>query len=461
MNILFIEDNRLFAKDICYQLKQVGKVDWAGTYKDAASLIEKNIYDAIFVDLNLDGKDVGIDLIKKINKVKSMSSRHIETFVITNNSDPKVIEASMEIGADHYFTKEKLGKTIDGEIKNILKGLKFKNIKDLFEQEFCTQDVGLVNQVQYALQLSVDRRVKINFRGEAGTGKTKFSKFFHNILDGSEAKYVSVSIVELSEDVLESELFGHKKGSFTGAEKNKTGILESADGGTLFLDEIALIPPALQRKLLKPLGEKRIRPTGGTGWIDLDIRLMTATNENLEYNVETKKFRKDLYDRLNGIQVSIPPLRNRKDDIPLLLERFKSSWKKEIYITPDGMTAFYDYDWPGNVRELQDVVEMAIVGSKGKIDADRVRETIRSLGSNKSNKGQSACFWNSEHEEFIDKHGYKAFMEQMELQIYAYSKIKNSEKVNQMCRHLQVHKPSLYRIKELYQRNEEITGVIQ
>jgi two-component system, NtrC family, response regulator AtoC len=201
--------------------------------------------------------------------------------------------------------------------------------------------------------------------GESGTGKELIARAIHRQGPRREKPFVAVNPAALSETLLESELFGHEKGAFTGAYQRKLGKLEMAQGGTLFLDEIGTLKPELQGKLLRVLQEREIERVGGTRTIRIDVRVIAATNVDLKQAVANQTFREDLYYRLNVVPVSVPPLRDRRDDIPLLVEHFIRRYNAEMSkriegLSAEAMAVLHDYPWPGNVRELQNIIERLV-----------------------------------------------------------------------------------------------------
>jgi transcriptional regulator with PAS, ATPase and Fis domain len=207
--------------------------------------------------------------------------------------------------------------------------------------------------------------------GESGTGKEVLARAIHEKSSRSEGLFVGVNFGAFTESLLESELFGYEKGAFTGAESSKPGLLEAAAGGTLFLDEIGDASPKMQIDLLRVLQERKFRRVGGVKDVDADFRVLAATNRDLEQAVESGAFRQDLYYRLNVVQIDIPPLRERREDIPALAEHFLEKLcvrlnKKTSSISPEGMQLLLNHDWPGNVRELENAIERALVVGKQK-----------------------------------------------------------------------------------------------
>lgn len=218
--------------------------------------------------------------------------------------------------------------------------------------------------------------------GESGTGKEVLARFIHALSDRADGPFLSINCGALPESLLESELFGHVKGSFTGAVKDKDGLLVAAKGGTFFLDEIGEMPPSLQVKLLRALQEREIIPVGATEAVPVDVRIIAATNRDLEDEIRRGNFRSDLYYRLNVIALHLPPLKERKDDIPLLANHFLARMaerlgREEIPLSDEALAVLMRYDWPGNVRELENALERAAVLTKGSIVPSGLPERVR------------------------------------------------------------------------------------
>ncbi|RLB22155.1 MAG: sigma-54-dependent Fis family transcriptional regulator, partial [Deltaproteobacteria bacterium] len=232
------------------------------------------------------------------------------------------------------------------------------------------------------IQKVADSKASVLITGPSGTGKELIAKAIHFSGPRRDGPFVSINCGALTETLLESELFGHEKGAFTGAIAMKKGRFELADGGTLFLDEVGDMPPPLQVKLLRVLQEMEFERVGGTRTIKVDVRVISASNRNIKEDVAQGIFREDLFYRLNVIQIDVPPLRERRDDIPLLVKHFidkyaKGGGKKQIELRPEVWKAFYNYHWPGNVRELENVIERAVVlSTDGVITLDDLPDEV-------------------------------------------------------------------------------------
>jgi transcriptional regulator with PAS, ATPase and Fis domain len=225
--------------------------------------------------------------------------------------------------------------------------------------------------------------------GESGTGKELLARFIHAESRRAANPFIAVNCGAIPADLLEAEMFGHERGAFTGAVSSRMGLFQLANGGTIFLDEIAEMLPALQVKLLRVLQEREIRPVGSERTVRIDVRVLAATNRDLTVEVEKGRFREDLFYRLQVIPIVVPPLRERRSDIPDLVNHFLEKHNQQrptqkSYITPDAMVYLWEYDWPGNVRELENLIERVVILSEdGRIDVDSLPSNIRSFISDK------------------------------------------------------------------------------
>ena len=292
-------------------------------------------------------------------------------FVVINERDISLIES---------MKKElMLARQESESIKNELTQL---NLLELKENNIVAQSNSMKQTLRLALKLAVIKASNILIQGESGTGKGLLAKFIHQHYSRQKKPFIQINCAALPENLLEAELFGYEKGAFTGAQYSRKGRIEMAEGGTLFLDEIGDISKKTQIDLLRVLQEKAIYHLGSTRPIKIDVRIISATNKNLEEAIKDGSFREDLYYRLNIVTINIPPLKERKEDIPLLANYFFQKFtvanaKKITGISGEAMKALIDYDWPGNVRELENAIERAVVVSKKKeIILDDLPETI-------------------------------------------------------------------------------------
>ncbi|MDP3142835.1 MAG: sigma-54 dependent transcriptional regulator [Candidatus Omnitrophota bacterium] len=391
-HILIVDDEPLIRHSLSELLTLSGyTVSSASNGKEALHLLKDYTADAVITDIKMPEMD-GKQLLKEIRNI----TPNTPVILITGYGSIESAVEAMKDGAYDYITKP----IVDSEIKIVLdriikqRQLQEENIK-LKKQLSKTQResfhgiVGKNEQMQkiYTLIEAISTtRATVLISGESGTGKRLIAHAIHkcNVIE-REKPFIEVSCGALTETLLESELFGHVKGAFTGAIKDKPGRFELADGGSIFLDEIDAFSPALQVKLLRVLQEGEFERVGDNKTMKIDVRVIAATNQNLQELIVHNKFRKDLYYRLNIISIEIPPLRERKEDIPLLvndlvLKHTKHTSKKISKIDDDGLKILMNYQWPGNIRELENVIERAVILSKGNtLTAEDLPEFLRQI----------------------------------------------------------------------------------
>jgi DNA-binding NtrC family response regulator len=378
-HILIVDDEPLVRSSLSELLTLSGyTVSTAGNGKEALELLRDYTADIIITDIKMPEMD-GIQLLNQVKK------RHPEVPVILitgYGSIDSAVEA-MKQGAYDYITKP----IVDSEIKIVIERLmqqrqlqeeniRLKEQLSVSQRERFHNIVGKDDKMQKIYNLIeaiINTRATVLIHGESGTGKRLIAHAIHKYNEHERGKpFVEVSCGALTETLLESELFGHVKGAFTGAIKDRIGRFELADGGTIFLDEIDAFSSALQVKLLRVLQEGEFERVGDTKTVKVDVRVIAATNQNLEDLIAEGKFRNDLYYRLNIISIEVPPLREKRVDIPLLVEDFIKKHSKHISkkiegISDEALSILIDYNWPGNIRELENVIERAIILTKGPI----------------------------------------------------------------------------------------------
>ena len=366
--------------------KEDHQVSVAENGEVAVQRLEKEIFDLVISDIKMP-KVGGIELLKK---VKEASPDTVVVMMTAFASTENAIEAMKE-GAYDYLTKPFKIEEVKLIIHNALekKQLKAENVllkRELMDQSRFSHIVGRgekMNKVLELVQKVADSRSNILIFGESGTGKELIARAIHYNSSRRDKAFVTVNCGALPEALLESELFGHMKGSFTGAVANKEGLFEVAHEGTIFLDEIGDTSPAIQVKLLRVLQEKEFRRVGGMKNIQVDVRIIAATNQDLERAIEEGRFREDLYYRLDVIPIELPPLREREEDIPLLaeyfLKHFNQSLGKQIKgIEPEAMNLLINNEWRGNVRELENVIERVMALASGPyLNADDFRDHLQ------------------------------------------------------------------------------------
>jgi len=352
--------------------KEGYKVDTTISSSQAIQKAAVDNYDLIIADMMMPEMS-GLELLKKVKKGRPGQ----DFIVMTAFASVETAIEAMKEGALDYITKPFKVDEIKLVIEKSVTGKNLKEENAILKQQlkrdfsfdnFIGQSDDIVELKKLATKVAAtDSTVLI--RGESGTGKDLIAKAVHNASSRASGPFVTINCAALPETLLESELFGYKRGAFTGAIKDKDGLFKIADGGTFFLDEIGNTSPAIQVKLLRVLEDKMITPVGDTRPIEVDVRLIAATNADLEEDVKAGRFRSDLFYRLNVIPVYIPPLRKRIEDIPVLANHFISRFCQRNNVplrtlSPEAMEALHKYDWPGNVRELENCIERAVLFSR-------------------------------------------------------------------------------------------------
>ncbi len=367
--ILIVDDERGMRDLLSIMLRNDGyRVDQAESSARARELLSRGSYDLVISDIAMpDGS--GVDLLRI---AKETQPDTIVILITAYASTESAIEA-LKLGAYDYIIKPFDVEEMRIVLKNALERRQLERENTLLKRELKENSrfdelVGSSAAMKDVREM-IDRIASTNstvlISGDSGTGKELAARAIHRRSPRRAKQFVSINCGALPDELLESELFGHVKGSFTGAVATKKGLFEVADGGTIFLDEIGDTSPAMQSKLLRVLQEREIRRVGGTEQLEVDVRVIAATNQDLEAMVREKRFREDLYYRINVIALQMPPLRGKREDIPVLANHFltkysKTMGKKIREITPEAMQKLLEYDWPGNVRELENVIERAV-----------------------------------------------------------------------------------------------------
>ncbi len=344
----------------------------ASNGKEALGQLEREGPQVVLLDIRMPGMD-GLEVLGQMKE----TSQDVSVIMITAFGAMETVLESMKLGAYDYLTKPLDLEKVKVLVRRALEAQKLaqevaslrSKVKEKYQLENIVGKHPKMFEVYKMIGRVMDNKATVLILGETGTGKEVIARATHFNGPFKDEPFIAIDCASLPSDLLESELFGHEKGAFTGAIAQKMGKFELANKGTLFLDEIGNLTLATQVKLLRFLQEKRIERVGGTKPIELDVRIITATNLDLEKAVKEGSFREDLYYRLNVITIPLPPLRERRDDIPLLVEHFLQKYRSESkgkaeYVLPETMDLLMRYDWPGNVRELENVIERATVIGK-------------------------------------------------------------------------------------------------
>jgi DNA-binding NtrC family response regulator len=388
-SILAVDDEADFVDSLSSILtKHEYSVDTSCSGYEALQMLSIRPYDLVLLDLTMPLIS-GIDTLKRIQRIDP----GLPVIILTGDSRVGTVVDAMKLGAYDFFPKpldwERLEiaikialitKELRGEVSRLKGQLKSKySFKQIIGNSKSMQDVFR------SLERVVEANVTVSIRGESGTGKELLARSIHFNGLRKQKPFVAVNCAAIPESLLESELFGHEKGAFTGAIARRAGKFEQADGGTLFLDEIGDMPHSTQVKILRVLQERQFQRVGGTETVEVDVRVISATNKNLEEEMKKGNFREDLYYRINVYPIFVPPLRKRREDIPALAAFFLGKYNKEYRrkvkaILPQTLDYLMNYEWPGNVRELENVLERSFLhASDGVLASEHLPITVTSF----------------------------------------------------------------------------------
>jgi len=368
--ILIVDDDEMFISSIKLNYSQSYEIFGALNQNQALDFLEDHRFAAVILDISLKGSESGIDLISKV-KEKDDS---VPIIMLTASTNYKDAISCLKLGASEYLTKSMDIDELDLILQRAVKEYELKRrVLSLTEElsyhtkfdDFVFQDEKM-QYIMKQIQSLANNDSTVLITGETGTGKEVVARTIHKLSERKDGPFIAVNCSGISDTLFESEMFGHKKGAFTGAIKDTIGKIEFAHKGTLFLDEISTMPFSTQGSLLRVIENKEITPVGSATSKKVDIRIIASTNKNLRDLIDKDLFREDLYFRLNVIPIYIPPLRERTKDIPPLINHFLVKYclnvKKEFFrLHPEVVDIFLSYSWPGNVRELENIIERLVV----------------------------------------------------------------------------------------------------
>jgi two-component system response regulator PilR (NtrC family) len=368
--ILLADDETTFRETFAKVLQEEGmEVTAVDNGTDAIDAITKELYAVAILDIRMPGAD-GIKVLREIMRIKPLT----RVIMITAFGTVERAVEAIKLGASDYVVKPVVMDDILMKIHQNLRYIELHEENEQLKQELHSRfDIGqiigkssVIENVFEMIRKVSPTKSNVLITGESGTGKELVARAIHSLAFQNSRRFLAVNCSAIPENLLESELFGHMKGSFTSACQDKKGLFECARGGTLFLDEIGHMPMGCEVKLLRAVEHKQIIPVGSTEPVDIDVRLIAATNKDLIKEIKAGRFREDLYYRMNVVGIHLPPLRERKKDIPLLAEHFIKKYNAEmgkhcIGLGDEVMRLFMSYEWKGNIREMQNVIERAII----------------------------------------------------------------------------------------------------
>ncbi len=457
-SILIIDDEENIRKYLARSLDKDGFDVYTAQYgKEGINhLVQKHI-DVVLLDLNL--PDIhGLDVLKEIKAIDVQSV----VFIITAYGDITSAVEAIKLGAYDYLTKPFDVEDIKMAINKALKIIGLEDRIQLLERqvdrsqdgEFITRSAKIHDLFEFIDRIADTSATAIIY-GETGTGKELIAALLHRKSRRAKRPFVTIDCTSLPENLLESELFGHERGAFTGAVRLKRGLFEVANEGTVFLDEIGELPLVLQAKILRVLEGKKFRRVGGEKYLETDVRIIAATNRNLKKFVEKGRFRSDLFYRLNVVPIYLPPLRERRGDIFPLIEYFVQIFNKKIgrsisTVSNEALKLLIDYGWPGNIRELRNVIEHMVITSKGNvISVESLPAEIRGIDRDMSIRSDSIPETDSGHLRDF-RVAKKELIERFEKNYLRKLLEKNKWNISQSAREIKMHRSSFQRLVRKY-----------
>ncbi|MBP7586193.1 MAG: sigma-54-dependent Fis family transcriptional regulator [Spirochaetes bacterium] len=444
--ILIVDDEKNIIKTVSAILQDEDHIVYsAGSGEEALAFLRKNDVDLIILDVWLPDID-GVEILERVKK----TSPEVAVLMISGHGSIDMAVKATKMGAFDFLEKPPSMERIITAVNNALEQIRLKRenlrlLKDSVQEDEMIGDSKAMAEVKAVIDKAASTNARVFISGDNGTGKELVAKAIHRKSLRADKAFIKVNCAAIPDELIESELFGHEKGSFTGAVNRRLGKFEVANKGTLFLDEVCDMSASAQAKVLRVLQEQQFERVGGNETITVDVRVISATNIDVKKAIDEGKFREDLYYRLNVIPVYVPSLSERKDDIPLLADYFLEKFSKEHglgtkEISPEGIEFLTGYSWPGNVREMKNIIErLSIMVPKDVIGPDDIREHLES----------------DEHEVTPqrDISSFKKARERFEKEFIVEALRKNGKNISQTAQELGIERTNLHRKIKQYNIN--------
>ncbi len=438
LSILVVDDDELYRSQIKLILSGLGEITVATSQQEAFEALDKGNFDLAVVDLNLPDELAGFKVLAKA-KMKEMS-----VIVLSSEDSDDIFEDAYKLGCDYFLSKQHFHISLKETVEKLLKNNRESLLVSFLENEYFTRDKPFIKSLKELTKLNL-KKINIFLTGATGCGKTHLAKFIHKLLLGEDRPFVHLNCSEIAENLLESELFGHTKGAFTGAHEAKKGKLLQAHNGTLFLDEITTMSVSMQQKLLKAIEEKEFFPVGSSKPVRSNFSIISATCEDIFEKIQKNKFRKDLFFRINGHHLEIKPLNERVDDVEFIIKKWLKSSPRKFVIKADAYAYLKQYAWPGNIRELRKVFLALQHSENGIITAQELPKNIQ---NNETLFSEENHFITKKQKEFISQFGLRKFIQETEKQIVKELYQKHNGKITHCIKELKISNSAFYRILE-------------
>ncbi|MCS5619524.1 MAG: sigma-54 dependent transcriptional regulator, partial [Myxococcota bacterium] len=462
--ILVVEDESAIRVALNGLLKREGyEVELAEDGEKALEALEKQSFDLVLTDLALGRGATGMDVLERAKELRPETA----VVMITAHGSEKIAVVAMKAGAEDYipkpFDNDEIRVVVRRAIDRYRLEREHRLLLERVQREYGFENIigtsAGMRKVYETIQKVAETDLTVLIRGESGTGKELVAQAIHNTSGRRSRPFIAVNCAAINQELVESELFGHEKNAFTGADQRREGRFELADGGTIFLDEIGDMAPETQAKVLRVLQEQKFERVGGSDGVEVDVRVVAATHRNLEEEVKEGRFREDLYYRLKVVQVELPALRERREDLPSLCARFlervaERLGREKKKLSPSAMARLIRHDWPGNVRELGNLLEQASVLSSG----DEIEEDDLQLGASATTPLEATPSPASElNGKLPFAEAKKSMIENFEREFLVSALRKNDGNVSQTARDIGMVRQSLQqKIRELGLRSESL-----
>jgi DNA-binding NtrC family response regulator len=450
MNFVVLEDHDLVRQALRVNLKDFGPVLALSEKSQLTGLKWPELADVdlFLIDLDLETPLAGLDALKYVSEHPAIK------VVLTGRDDPEIIEQAYALGANDYLVKP----FERGDLLDLVEQVKLRarpKLSQALRENLKSNGLGREDLAQF--EVSLLSSLPISLEGETGTGKTTLAKIWHEHSPRSTGKFVALNCSAFSPELLESELFGHVKGAFTGADQSRSGKLELAHSGVLFLDEVHTMPKALQAKLLKAIEEKCFYPVGSEKEVSSDFQLISAGSENLEALVARGEFREDLYFRLQGVHIRLKPLRENAELLESLMTDFLNEGRRRRVFESKAWKTLLDYRWPGNRREIEKVFELLRAKKKNFIFFEDLPRKLRGCGALESYDPPGI----STNWEVLEQVGLKNYLAQIERDLVGQALQQNRGKVRRTLDQLQISSHAFYRAMGNFKKDHRLGRVDQ